>query len=50
MKVDKEAIVHIKSKYDTIIKELFVCIKNIKGDVTPTKVVNLINKSKIMKK
>lgn len=50
MKVDNDAIVHIKSKYDTIIKELFVCIKNIKGDITPTKVFNLINKSKIMKK
>ena len=50
MKVDKNAVTQIKIKYDTIIKELFICIKNIKGEITPIKVINLIKKSKIMKK
>jgi hypothetical protein len=50
MKVDKEAIVHIKAKYDTIIKDLYECIKKIKGDITASKVASVIKKSKIMKK
>jgi hypothetical protein len=50
MKVDKEAIVHIKSKYDTIVKDIYSCIKKIKGDITASKVASVIKKSKIMKK
>ena len=50
MKVDKEAVAHIKTKYDTIIGDLYNCIKKIKGDITPLKVSQLIKKSKIMKK
>jgi hypothetical protein len=50
MKVDKEAIVHIKAKYDTIIRDLYECIKKIKGDITASKVASVIKKSKIMKK
>jgi hypothetical protein len=50
MKVDKEAITHIKSKYDTIIKDLYECIKKIKGGITASKVASVIKKSKIMKK
>lgn len=50
MKVDKEAIVHIKSKYDTIIKDLYECIKKIKGGITASTVASVIKKSKIMKK
>jgi hypothetical protein len=47
--VNKEAVAHLKNKYDTIIDELFVCIKKIKGAITPAKVTLLIKKSKIMK-
>lgn len=50
MKVDKEAIVHIKSKYDTIIEDIYSCIKKIKGGITASKVASVIKKSKIMKK
>jgi hypothetical protein len=50
MKVDKESINKIKTKYDTIIEELYTCIKNIKGDITALKVAQIIKKSKIMKK
>jgi len=50
MKVDKEAISHIKAKYDTIIQDLYECIKKIKGDITASKVASVIKKSKIMKK
>jgi hypothetical protein len=50
MKVDKEAIIRIKAKYDTIIKDLYECIKKIKGDITASKVASVIKKSKIMKK
>lgn len=50
MKVDKEAIVHIKSKYDTIIEDIYSCIKKIKGSITASKVASVIKKSKIMKK
>jgi hypothetical protein len=50
MKVDKEAIFRIKAKYDTIIKDLYECIKKIKGDITASKVASVIKKSKIMKK
>lgn len=50
MKVDKEAIVHIKSKYDTIIEDIYSCIKKIKGSITASKVAGIIKKSKIMKK
>ena len=50
MKVDKEAILRIKAKYDTIIKDLYECIKKIKGDITASKVASVIKKSKIMKK
>lgn len=50
MKVDKEAIAHIKAKYDTIIQDLYECIKKIKGDITASKVASVIKKSKIMKK
>jgi hypothetical protein len=47
--VNKEAVAHLKTKYDTIIADLFVCIKKIKGDITPAKVSRVIEKSKIMK-
>jgi hypothetical protein len=50
MKVDKEAVAHIKAKYDTIIQDLYECIKKIKGDITASKVASVIKKSKIMKK
>ena len=50
MKVDKEAIAHIKAKYDTIIQDLYECIKKIKGNITASKVASVIKKSKIMKK
>ena len=50
MKVDKEAVVHIKTKYDTIIRDIYSCIKKIKGDITASKVAGVIKKSKIMKK
>jgi hypothetical protein len=50
MKVDKEAIINIKAKYDTIIKDLYECVKKIKGDITASKVASVIKKSKIMKK
>jgi hypothetical protein len=50
MKVDKEAVAQIKAKYDTIIEDLYNCIKKIKGDITPLKIAQLIKKSKIMKK
>ena len=50
MKVDKEAIIHIKSKYDTIIEDIYSCIKKIKGGITASKVASVIKKSKIMKK
>jgi hypothetical protein len=50
MKVDTGAINNIKKKYDTIINDLYNCIKNIKGDITALKVAQLIKKSKIMKK
>jgi len=50
MKVDKEAVAQIKAKYDTIIEDLYNCIKKIKGDITPLKISQLIKKSKIMKK
>lgn len=48
--VNKDAVTHLKTKYDTIIDELFESIKQIKGVVTPAKVSQLIHKSKIMKK
>lgn len=48
--VNKDAVVHLKMKYDMIIKDLFVCIKKIKGVITPAKVSQVIQKSKIMKK
>ena len=38
------------TKYDTIIKDLYECIKKIKGDITASKVAQVIKKSKIMKK
>jgi len=50
MKVDKEAIINIKAKYDTIIKDLYECVKKIKGGITASKVASVIKKSKIMKK
>jgi hypothetical protein len=50
IKVNKQAIDHIKSKYDMIINDLLNCIKNIKGEITCKKVDILINKSKFMKK
>ena len=50
IKVEKEAIAHIKLKYDLIIKDLYMCIKKIKGDITASKVALIIKKSKIMKK
>jgi hypothetical protein len=50
IKIDKQAIDHIKSKYDMIINDLLNCIKNIKGEITCKKVDILINKSKFMKK
>lgn len=50
MKVDKEAVVHIKSKYDTIVEDIYSCIKKIKGGITASKVASVIKKSKIMKK
>lgn len=49
MSVDKEAVTHLKQKYHMIVDELFVCIKKIKGDITPAKVSQIIKKSKIMK-
>ena len=48
--VNKEAVSHLKAKYDTIVEELFESIKKIKGAITPAKVSQLIHKSKIMKK
>jgi hypothetical protein len=48
--VNKEAVEHLKTKYDTIIEELFECMKKAKGELTPAKVSQFINKSKIMKK
>jgi hypothetical protein len=50
IKVEKEAVAHIKLKYDLIIKDLYMCIKKIKGDITASKVALIIKKSKIMKK
>jgi hypothetical protein len=50
IKVDKQAVEHIKNKYDIIVKDLLHCIKNIKGEITCKKVDSLINKSKFMKK
>jgi hypothetical protein len=50
MKVDKEAVAHIKSKYDTIVEDIYSCIKKIKGGITASKVAGVIKKSKIMKK
>jgi hypothetical protein len=47
--VNKDAVVHLKTKYDMIIKDLFVCIKKIKGDLTPAKLSQVIKKYKIMK-
>jgi hypothetical protein len=49
LSVNKEAVAHLKSKYYTIVEELFACIKKIKGDVTPAKVSQIIQKYKIMK-
>lgn len=48
--VNKEAVSHLKAKYDMIVEELFESIKKIKGAITPAKVSQLIHKSKIMKK
>jgi hypothetical protein len=48
--VNKEAVEHLKTKYDTIIEELFESMKKVKGELTPAKVSQFINKSKIMKK
>jgi hypothetical protein len=48
--VNKEAVAHLKTKYDTIVDELFECMKKAKGELTPAKVSQFINKSKIMKK
>jgi len=48
--VNKEAVEHLKTKYDTIIEELFESMKKAKGEMTPAKVSQFINKSKIMKK
>ena len=48
--VNKEAVEHLKTKYDTIIEELFESMKKAKGELTPAKVSQFINKSKIMKK
>ena len=48
--VNKEAVSHLKAKYDTIVEELFESITKIKGAITPAKVSQLIHKSKIMKK
>lgn len=50
IKVDRQAVDHIKNKYDMIIEDLLHCIKNIKGEITCKKVDLLINKSKFMKK
>lgn len=50
IKVEKEAVAHIKLKYDLMIKDLYMCIKKIKGDITASKVALIIKKSKIMKK
>jgi hypothetical protein len=47
--VNKDAVAHLKTKYDMIIDELFVCIKKIKGDITPAKLSQVIKKYKIMK-
>jgi hypothetical protein len=49
LSVNKEAVAHLKSKYYTIVEELFVCIKKIKGDITPAKLSQVIKKYKIMK-
>jgi hypothetical protein len=49
LSVNKDAVAHLKNKYDTIVDELFACIKKIKGYVTPAKVSQIIQKSKIMK-
>ena len=48
--VNKEAVAHLKAKYDTIVDELFESMKKAKGEMTPAKVSHFINKSKIMKK
>ena len=48
--VNKEAVAHLKAKYDTIVDGLFESMKKVKGDLTPAKVSQIINKSKIMKK
>jgi hypothetical protein len=48
--VNKEAVAHLKAKYDTIVDELFESMKKAKGIMTPAKVSQFINKSKIMKK
>jgi hypothetical protein len=48
--VNKEAVEHLKTKYDTIVDELFESMKKAKGEMTPAKVSHFINKSKIMKK
>jgi hypothetical protein len=50
IKVDKEATMHIKAKYDEIIEDLFTSIMKIKGGITSGRVAGLIKKSKIMKK
>jgi hypothetical protein len=50
IKIEKEAVAHIKLKYDLMIKDLYMCIKKIKGDITASKVALIIKKSKIMKK
>jgi hypothetical protein len=48
--VNKEAVAHLKTKYDTIVDELFESMKKATGEMTPAKVSQFINKSKIMKK
>lgn len=48
--VNKEAVAHLKAKYDTIVDGLFESMKKVKGDLTPAKVSQIIQKSKIMKK
>jgi hypothetical protein len=48
--VNKDAVAHLKTKYDAIVEELFESMKKAKGELTPAKVSQFINKSKIMKK
>ena len=50
IKVDKMAVNNIKTKYDTIIEDLLLCIKSIKGEITCKKVDAIIHKCKFMKK